>query len=227
MSATCSSSGPKARSTPPFRHTELPSCSHAQTAGTTVLRLADADLLPFDFAGTSNAVAKYVKEVQALAKERREAAEERNRRVDEGLFEAVANPKHPSVAPAKETPVPAFDFSPLEKASSSLADAAKDFEAARAGAEKLRGSSLARVNEMLRRAERALTREEGLPRRPWFKHYVYAPGFYTGYDVKTLPAVREAIEEKQYADVDANVKRTAEAIENLAALVREATAALR
>jgi len=199
----------------------------AQTAGTTVLRLADADLLPFDFAGTSDAVAKYVKEVQALAKERREAAEERNRRVDEGLFEAVANPKHPSVAPAKETPVPAFDFSPLEKASSSLADAAKDFEAARAGAEKLRGSSLARVNEMLRRAERALTREEGLPRRPWFKHYVYAPGFYTGYDVKTLPAVREAIEEKQYADVDANVKRTAEAIENLAALVREATAALR
>ena len=69
-----------------------------------------------------------------------------------------------------------------------------------------------------------MTREEGLPRRPWFKHYVYAPGFYTGYEVKTLPAVREAIEEKQYSDVAENVRKTAEAIETLAARVREAAA---
>ena len=84
---------------------------------------------------------------------------------------------------------------------------------------------LARVNALLRSAERTLTRDEGLPRRPWFKHFVYAPGFYTGYDVKTLPAVREAIEEKQYADVNANAKKTAESIEKLAVRVRAAAAA--
>jgi N-acetylated-alpha-linked acidic dipeptidase len=199
----------------------------AQAAGTVVLRLADADLLPFDFAGFSDSVAKYVREVQTLAREKRDAVEERNRRIDEGLFEAVASPKQPFVAPAKETPVPAFDFSALEKASSSLADAAKDFEAARAGAERLPARSLARVNELLRTSERTLTREEGLPGRSWFRHYVYAPGFYTGYDVKTLPAVREAIEQKQYADVNANVRKTAEVIEKLAAHVREAATALR
>ena len=72
-----------------------------------------------------------------------------------------------------------------------------------------------------------LTRPEGLPRRPWFKHAVYAPGFYTGYDVKTLPAVREAIEEKQYADVDREAVKTAEALERAAANIREAARALK
>jgi N-acetylated-alpha-linked acidic dipeptidase len=72
-----------------------------------------------------------------------------------------------------------------------------------------------------------LTREEGLPRRSWFKHYVYAPGFYTGYEVKTLPAVREAIEEKQYSDVNGEAARTAEVLQRAAAHIREAAAALR
>ena len=84
-----------------------------------------------------------------------------------------------------------------------------------------------RVNALLRSAERTFTREEGLPRRPWFKHYLYAPGFYTGYAVKTLPSVRESIEEKQYDDVNAAAKKTAEVISKCAAQVREAAGALR
>jgi N-acetylated-alpha-linked acidic dipeptidase len=198
----------------------------AQVSGTVAMRLADADLLPLDFTGTSDAVARFVKEIRDLARERREAAEEQNRRIDEGVPEAIANPKEPFVAPKKEPAVPEFDLSPLEKASASLAAAAKDYETATASAQP-DGARLSRVNSLLRSSERALTREEGLPRRPWFKHYVYAPGFYTGYDVKTLPAVREAIEEKQYAEVDANVKKTAESIERLASRVREAASALR
>jgi N-acetylated-alpha-linked acidic dipeptidase len=75
----------------------------------------------------------------------------------------------------------------------------------------------------LRDSERALTRPEGLPRRSWFVHFLYAPGFYTGYDVKTLPTVRESIEEKQYADVNREVARTAEVIVQMAAQIREAT----
>src|SRR5258706_1988259 len=149
----------------------------AQLAGTLVLRLADADVLPFDFTGLADAVSRYVKEVRDLAKERREAAEENNRRIDEGVPEAVADPREPFVAPKKSPPVPEFDFAPLEKASASLADAARDYETAFAGAERAGAPRLARANTLLRSAERALTREEALPRRPWFKHFVYSPAF--------------------------------------------------
>ena len=85
---------------------------------------------------------------------------------------------------------------------------------------------LAEVNRLLRSVEQAFLREEGLPRRPWFKHYLYAPGFYTGYSVKTLPAVREALEEKQWKDVAADVTATAAAIEKGAARIREAAKVL-
>jgi N-acetylated-alpha-linked acidic dipeptidase len=199
----------------------------AQLAGTIVLRLSDADVLPFDFTGLADAVARYVKEIRDLAKERREAVEESNRRIDEGVPEAVADPREPFVAPKKAPAVPEFDFSPLEKASASLTDAAREFETAFAGAERAGAARLARANALLRSAERALTRDEGLPRRPWFKHFVYAPGFYTGYDVKTLPTVREAIEEKQYAEVNPEAVRTAEALARAAAHIREAASALR
>ncbi len=199
----------------------------AQVAGTIVMRLADADILPFDFTGLSDAVSRYVKEIQDLARERREAAEEQNRRIDEGVPEAVADPREPFVPPGKEPPVPDFDFSPLEKASASLSAAAKEYESAFASARGSDGARIARVNALLRAAERALTREEGLPRRPWFKHSVYAPGFYTGYDVKTLPGVREVIEEKQYAEVNREVARTAEVLQRAAAHIREAAGTLR
>ena len=199
----------------------------AQMAGTVVMRLADSDILPSDFTGEADAAARFLKEVKDLAKERREAVEERNRRIDEGVPEAMADPREPFVAPKKEPPVPEFDLSPLEKASDSLAEAAKQYESALGAAGRPDSAQAARVNALLRSAERELTREDGLPRRPWFKHFLYAPGFYTGYDVKTLPAVREAIEEKQYDDVGPNAKKTAEVIEKLAARVREAAAALR
>ncbi len=198
----------------------------AQVAGTITMRLAGADILPFDFTGLSDAVARYVREIRDLARDRREAAEERNRRIDEGVFEAVADPREPFVPPGKEMPVPDFDFSPLERASESLAAAAKEYESAFASASVPGGGRIARVNALLRTAERALTREDGLPRRPWFKHAVYAPGFYTGYDVKTLPAVREAIEEKQYAEVNREAARTAEVLQRAAAHIRDAAALL-
>lgn len=198
----------------------------AQLEGTVVLRLADADVLPLDFTASADAVARYVKEIKDLVKDRREAAEEQNRRIEEGVPEAMADPREPFVAPKKDPIVPEFDLSPLEKASSSLAEAAKQYEAA-LGAGLPDAARAVRVNALLRSAERSLTREEGLPRRSWFKHFLYAPGFYTGYEVKTLPAVREAVEEKQYAEVNTNARKTAEVIENFASRIREATSALR
>jgi N-acetylated-alpha-linked acidic dipeptidase len=205
----------------------------AQTTGTTLMRLADADILPFDFVALADTVAKYVGEIQKLAKEKREAAEELAREIDEGLPQAVADPKQqPFVAPKPEPAVPFFDLSPLENASSALMAAAKEYETAFAGTSERGAASfdparLAEINRLLRTSERALTREEGLPRRPWFVHYLYAPGFYTGYDVKTLPTVRESIEEKQYADVNREAARTGETVLRMASQIREAAKLLR
>ncbi len=202
----------------------------SQTIGTAVLRLADADLLPFDPSTLASSVAGYVREVRDLAQEKREAAEELAREIDEGVPLAAADPRLPFVAPKKQEPPPLFDFSPLESATTALAGAARSYEAALAAA----GAGLAsdrarieRVNAALRSIEPALTREEGLPGRPWYKHYVYAPGFYTGYAVKTLPAVREAIEQKQWDRVNEGIVTTAQVLQKAAAKVNEATAALK
>jgi N-acetylated-alpha-linked acidic dipeptidase len=202
----------------------------SQTIGTAVLRLADADLLPFDPSALAETVARYVKELRDLAREQRETAEEFAREIDEGLPEAVADPREPFVAPKKLEPPPYFDFAPLENASAALARAARDYQGALAAA----GPGLlsdrdrvTKVNAALRGIEPALTRAEGLPGRPWYRHYAYAPGFYTGYAVKTLPAVREAIEQKQWSSVDREILATAGVLSKAADKVAEATQALR
>ena len=201
----------------------------AQTTGLILLRTADAGLLPFEFAELADTVQRYVKEVRELAQARREANEEQSRKIEEGIPEAMMDPREPSEPPKKEPPVPYFDFSPLDNAVDTLTRAAREFDraaAAAAAGPALDEARIAQVNALVRTVERAMTRPEGLPRRPWFRHYVYAPGFYTGYDVKTLPAVREAIEEKQWSDVNAEIGRTAEAITSGAARIREAAAKL-
>ena len=204
--------------------------SLAQTIGTALMRLADADLLPLDPTPLSDTVAGYVKEVRTLAQEKRDAAEELARQIDEGVPLAAADPRLPFVAPKKEAVPPYFDFSPLENASADLARAAKEYQAALSAAGPDLASDaarVARVNAALRRIEPSLTREEGLPGRPWYKHYVYAPGFYTGYSVKTLPAVREALEQKQWASVNAQIVATAQVLQKAAETVGEATKALK
>ena len=197
----------------------------AETTGRLLLRLADADVLPLEFDTLARTIATYVKEVRDLADKRREDTEEASRQIDEGVFSAVMDPREPAPEPKREPPVPFFDFAPLQNASDSLTRAAREYE--RAASTPARDPArVAAVNAILRDAERAMTRPEGLPRRPWFRHYVYAPGFYTGYAVKTLPAVREAIEEKQWGDVNPGIAKTAATIEACAAKIREAARVL-
>jgi N-acetylated-alpha-linked acidic dipeptidase len=73
--------------------------------------------------------------------------------------------------------------------------------------------------------EQSLLRNDGLPRRPWFRHQIYAPGFYTGYGVKTVPGVREAIEQKQWSDANAQIEIVAKVIEGYVSEVEKGTAA--
>jgi N-acetylated-alpha-linked acidic dipeptidase len=121
------------------------------------------------------------------------------------------------VAPLKKAEVPYFNFAPLKNALDELEQAAADY--ADVVASGLPASES--VNKLLYSSERELTRDDGLPGRPWFTHHIYAPGFYTGYGVKTIPGVREAIEERQYERVEDEIFVAADVISGMAARVRE------
>jgi N-acetylated-alpha-linked acidic dipeptidase len=194
----------------------------AQTVGTAVIRLADAERLPFDFTSLADTVTGYVKELQELLRKTQEEARERARQLDEGVFAAVNDPRRPLAAPPRDPIPPALNFAPLENAAAALTASAERFQKATGSAAGAAGA-VRRVNARLRDAERELSDPGGLPGRPWFRHLLYAPGLYTGYGVKTLPGVREAIEQKQYAAVEGEVQRAARAIERLAALLDEAS----
>ena len=194
----------------------------AQTVGTAVMRLADSDVLPFEFTGLANTVEKYVKELTDLLNRKRDEVRERNRQIEEGVFAAITDPRHPQSAPKAEPLPPAINFAPLDNATTTLTDSARRFEKARAAA----GAGIARndaalraLNARLRQAEAQLIDAAGLPNRGWYRHLLYAPGFYTGYSVKTVPGVRENIEQAHYAEAEAEGVRAARALNRLATLL--------
>lgn len=196
----------------------------AKVAGRATLRLANAETLPFDFTALAETVGRYVDEVEKLADSQRKDAEERNRRLDDGVYTAVDDVRETWVAPPRLEPGPFFNFAPLKNAHASLTRAAKAYDEALAKRGGAGGGEA--LDRLLLAAERALTRPEGLPGRPWFKHHLYAPGQYTGYGVKTLPLVREALEQREFARVDRGIAATAAALEALAEQVDAARAAL-
>ena len=198
----------------------------AQVVGTAVIRLADAPRLPFEFTGVSDTVNRYVKQLQELLHKAQEDARERNRSLDEGVFAAVDDPREPQAPPPRELVPPAMNFAPLENAATALASSAARYQKAASAGVVPSADVLRRVNNSLAQAERQLTDPAGLPRRPWYRHLLYAPGLYTGYGVKTVPGVREAIEQKQYGDVEREIVRAAQAVERLAALIDRAGAEL-
>jgi len=186
----------------------------AQTMGTAVMRLADAELLPYDFTGLAETVGRYAREVQKLLKDKQDSVREQNRQIDEGVFTATNDPREPLVPPKKEEIPPFLNFAPLDNAVDALTRAADRYQKALTKAEANGGAALTRtdlktLNATLLQSERALTLADGLPRRPWYRHQIYAPGFYTGYGVKTLPGVREAIEQKNWREADDQIPRVA------------------
>jgi N-acetylated-alpha-linked acidic dipeptidase len=201
----------------------------AQVAGSMMIRLADADLLPFEFTNLSDTVQTYVKELEALLKTQQDDARERNKQIDEGIFTAINDPKRPLQAPKKEVVAPALNFAPLENAADALTQAAARYRAAADTAQPklaLNTSAVRAVNVRLMQAERQLTDDAGLPKRPWYRHLLYAPGLYTGYAVKTMPGVREAIEQKEYAAAEIEIVRVAKALEREAAFLDSISSSL-
>lgn len=162
----------------------------SQLNGTIVMRLANADVLPFEFINLAETVSGYIDDIEKLA--------------------------------GRSDPPKAIDFSPLHMAAKSLTDSARHYEdalmkARAAGFQKVK--QIKALNALLYQSERRLTNQEGLPRRPWFKHQIYAPGFYTGYGVKTIPGVREAVEQKQWDEVAPQMKKASAALQALASQI--------
>jgi N-acetylated-alpha-linked acidic dipeptidase len=203
----------------------------AQVVGSTVMRLADAELLPFAFTNLAETAKGYLADLEKLRDTRADQIAERTRQLDEGVFTATADPKEPTHAPKAEPTPPHLNFATLQNAVDALQRAADDYErvvqrAHENGGAALARSSLASVNTKLLQAERAMTTPAGLPGRPWYKHLLYAPGLYTGYGVKTMPAAREAIERGRWDEANVELGRIAAALEAEAALVRSARDAL-
>ena len=169
----------------------------AQTMGTAVMRIADSQLLPYDYTGLSETVNRYVGQLDTLAKREADSIAELNREVREGTFKVTSDPHHPTYPPDSLPLAPHLNFAPLQNGADALTRAAAQYAAALSAVQAGSGAALgkpeiAAVNATIMRSEQALLSPEGLPNRPWYRHLIYAPGFYTGYGVKTIPGVREA-----------------------------------
>ncbi len=196
----------------------------AQVAGRAVLRLAGAEVLPFDIGGFTDTVARYGREVAKLAEDLREESAEEDRRLEERTYALAADPREALVLPQRKAPVPFLDFSPLLNAQARLESATSAYQraVARRGSQPMSPAAARALNQLLRQFEPSLSRAHGLPSRPWFQHMVYAPGFYTGYGVKTLPGIREALEQRDWPAVGEQVRVVAAVLEGLAGLVDQA-----
>jgi len=171
----------------------------SQVTGTLVMRLADAPVLPFQFTDTADTLMRYVVELEKLAATKKDAK---------------------------------LDMAPVRAAVESLRKAGVAYEKAYASLNKVPAATLnsrkelTTVNKLLQSSEQKLGNSDGLPRRDWFKHQIYAPGFYTGYGVKTMPQIREGLEEGRYTEAQGGVRTVSAAVNALAVQVDQAAQAL-
>lgn len=190
----------------------------SQTAGRAVLRLAGAPVLPFEFTNLEATVSGYVKELVQLTADLRESNSIENRLISEGKYQQAADPKESFKTPPVKPVVPELDFAPLQTALKKLALAAKQVSVISADT-LLKKDKREKLNIALYQAEKQLLNTDGLPLRSWYKHTIYAPGFYTGYGVKTLPGIREAIEQADWEGAKKQLLIASEKINNLSAFL--------
>ena len=197
----------------------------AKTVGRAVLRLADTDLPVQRYGDFASTVATYLEEVKKLDGAKRDEAKSQARLLAAGAYALAADPTKPHVNPTPLAQSPALDFAALETAVSKLKTSASAFDTALAAkGESLSKAQRAKLDGVIRPLDQSLLRPEGLPGRPWYMNMVYAPGRFTGYGAKTLPGVREAIEERRFTDAQTYVGLTSQALSAYAAELDKATA---
>ncbi len=191
----------------------------ANTAGRITLRLANADMLPFEFKQWHKTVSGYLDGIMKQTDKMRKEVEKHNKMVDKNMFELAADPKKPFLKPKKKETIPYLDFTPLQNELASLKTSIEVL--AKMDVSKLSKEKRNSLNKRLMLAEHVLTSEDGLPRRSWYKHQIYAPGFYTGYGVKTLPGVREAVEEKNWKEAQEQIAKLAKTLKDFDKHIQE------
>jgi len=187
----------------------------SQTIGRAVLRMADASTLPFEFKNLHKTISSYVTEMISMTDQMRESTAVYNQVISGNNHQLAADPAKPEKLPIAKSEVPYIDFSVLQNSLVKLESSATSLSE-RIAKGNIAGASLKALNKALYQAEQSLLTNDGLPRRPWYKHTIYAPGFYTGYGVKTMPGVREAIEQRDWKEAQDQIKITADAISRLA-----------
>ncbi|MEX2234082.1 MAG: M28 family metallopeptidase [Cyclobacteriaceae bacterium] len=193
----------------------------AKTAGRVTLRIANAERLPFDFNAFHRTVNNYLTEVITLLDNMRESTEAENRMIAEKRFVHAADPTKKYFSPDPEETVPYLDFSPFQNALAKLGSVAKAYsDSLSRNPDEL--NNINRVNALVYQCEQKLISENGLPRRPWYRHTIYAPGYYTGYGVKTLPGIREAIEQRNWKEAREQIALAAKAVQAYSGSLEEA-----
>ena len=187
----------------------------SQTIGRAVLRMADANTLPFEFKNLHKTIFSYVAELISMTDQMRESTAVYNQVISGNNHQLAADPAKPEKLPIRKVEVPFIDFSALQNSLVKLESSATTLSD-KIATGKIVSTSLKALNEALFTAEQNLLTTTGLPRRPWYKHTIYAPGFYTGYGVKTMPGVREAIEQRDWKEAQDQIKIAADAIIRLA-----------
>jgi N-acetylated-alpha-linked acidic dipeptidase len=185
----------------------------SKTAGRAALRMANAESLPFDFTHLQKTIAGYVKELAATTDQMRESIQTENEIISSNFYQLAADPTKKEKQPAQKPVVPYLDFSPIQNALTEFDNSSKKLAL---WIEKQDGKLSEKTNILLYQAEQKLLSVKGLPRRPWFKHSIYAPGFYTGYGVKTMPGIREAIEQKNWQEAKEQIDIDAAILKQMA-----------
>ena len=193
--------------------------------------LGDADIGRLDYTEFTSTVRTYVNELKDQLTREQAESKELDMELKEGVYTATADPEKTFVPPKSQAMPPFLNFAPLDNAVAALERSAGRYEKALKATESKGGTALtqasqAGVNRLIMETERKLLRPEGLPGRPWYRHELYAPGVYTGYDVKTLPSVREAIEQRQWDEAGEQIAIVGKALEDEAQAIEAAASDL-
>lgn len=194
----------------------------SKTTGRIMMRLANADVLPFDFNSFYKTINGYAAEVKTLLDNERSETDIENRMLKENVYNLAKDPTKTYFPPSAKDAVPYLNFSELDNSLVQLKNLAESYASVFKTGTQLPIEKQNQLNQILFSAERSLISEKGLPRRPWYKHEIYAPGFYTGYGVKTLPAIREAIEQRNWEEAQDGINTVSETIQLYNAQVKQA-----
>ena len=193
--------------------------------GRLVLRLSEADILPFRFVNMVDNIGKFVEQNKKLSEDIRKSTKSLNDLLDNNDFAISSNPKKTYLPPKRLRQVPEFDFKPLDAALARLSTSAWKYEEALLKFQKgsLSPERKSKINALLRSVDQAFINSKGLPRRDWFKNMMYAPGYYTGYGVKTLPGIREGLEERKWNEVRLYINEVSKALDRASENINSAS----